>query len=44
MPLVTLGLSKVTDELQIFDLKKQDSALHDLKAKQFMTNTFNRLV
>ncbi|SDC06097.1 hypothetical protein SAMN05421732_10335 [Acinetobacter kookii] len=41
MPLVTLGETKVTNELKQFDLKRQDSAVNYLKIKKSISKLLN---
>ena len=41
MPLITLGLSKVIDELQVFDLKNIRLRHEQLKTKDFISKTLN---
>ena len=41
MPLITLGLSKVIDELQVFDLKNIRLRREQLKTKDFISKTLN---
>ena len=43
MPLITLGLSKVIDELQVFDLKIIRLRHKQLKNKDFISKILNWL-
>jgi len=43
MPLITLGLSKVINKLQVFDLKNIRLRREELKTKDFISKTLNWL-